>query len=210
MGENQEGQNSAMGGVKNALSNFMGMFGKKTENKIEETAKAAEPAPPEPKPVAAIHHHPMQPEAKEPDTATSHQPPAQSEAVKTVATAEVTPGSPEVKSEATHPTPEVKNKGDKGKAVTPPSSPVVPREDFDGRMKMLVERLYEDESLRSDLTDDEAGPLLDWAMNDLMERLEKVYQTATTTKELEEGLESQYAQTRSLIMVKKSKDSPAN
>jgi|GEM_PF-2438610 len=167
-----------MNGVKNALNSFMGLFGKKDQAKPQEVA-APTPAKPEPAPVVAahVHHHPAQPEAKEPP-------------------AEVPPKVPEASSE----------KSKESAAPTP--GPVVPREDFDGRMKMLVERLYEDESLRSDLTDDEAGPLLDWAMNDLMERLEKVYKTATSTQELEQGMETQYDQTKSLIMAKKKSDNP--
>ncbi len=72
------------------------------------------------------------------------------------------------------------------------------KEDFDSQVQMVVERLYEDEAFRADLTDDEAQPLLDWASQELMTRLDKFYSQAKTDAELQAAPDNEYSRVKNL------------
>ncbi|NWJ48046.1 MAG: hypothetical protein HXX08_19500 [Chloroflexi bacterium] len=74
------------------------------------------------------------------------------------------------------------------------------KEDFDSEIQQVVERVYEDEMLRADLTDEEAQPVLDWASNYLYQRLENKYSNATSDTELEGAPDYEYGLVKQVVL----------
>lgn len=74
----------------------------------------------------------------------------------------------------------------------------------------MVERVYEDEMLRSDLTDKEAQPVLDWASNYLYQRLENKYANATTATELEDAPDYEYGRVKQAVLAVIALSSPTS
>jgi hypothetical protein len=70
------------------------------------------------------------------------------------------------------------------------------KEEFNSQVQQVVERVYEDENLRRDLTDEEAQPMLDWFANTLYSRLENLYSSDVQEVDLEKESEVLYSSLR--------------
>jgi hypothetical protein len=66
-------------------------------------------------------------------------------------------------------------------------------------VQLVVERLYEDETLRADLTDEESEALLSWASQTLIARLDKTFTANGSDTELEAAPDKEFARIKAVV-----------